>query len=242
MQIKIKNNAHEIGEEAAKIIAEQLNNKSDSVIGFATGSSPVTTYKKLIELYNDKKVSFKDMTTFNLDEYYSLPKQDVNSYHYFMMDNLFGKVNVDLNKVNFLCGTVEDAEKECESYSKKIDAAGGLDIQILGVGRNGHIGFNEPSDEFSHGAFKVELEESTIKANKIYFEDDNMPTHALTMGVEDIMKSKKIILIAIGEEKAQAVYNMINAEVSPQCPATILQNHPDVVVLLEPNSAKLISK
>ncbi|MFI3140965.1 MAG: glucosamine-6-phosphate deaminase [Clostridia bacterium] len=240
MQIIIKNNAQEIGEVAASIIAEQLNTKKDSIIGFATGSSPVSTYQELIKMHADGKVSFKDMTTFNLDEYYSLKGDDVNSYRYFMMDNLFGKVDVDENKVNFLCGTVEDDESECKNYSKKIDAAGGLDIQILGVGTNGHIGFNEPSESFSDHAFKVELQQSTIEANKIYFEDGNMPTHALTMGIGDIMKSKKIILIAIGEQKAQAVYDMVNAEVSPKCPATILQNHDDVVVILEPNSAKLL--
>lgn len=242
MQIIVKNSIDEIACEAAGIIADQLNKKNDSVIGFATGSSPMKTYEKLIEMYENKQVSFKDMTTFNLDEYYSLAQENENSYHYFMMKNLFGKVDVDLNKVNFLCGTVQDADAECENYSKRIDAAGGLDIQILGVGRNAHIGFNEPSDAFSTHAYKVELEESTIQANKIYFEDGDMPTHALTMGVDDIMKSKKIILIAIGEEKAQAIYDMINKEVSPACPATILQNHPDVTVILEPSSAKLISK
>lgn len=237
--IKLKN-AKDISVEVAKIFTEQIKNKPNSVLGFATGSSPVETYKRLIEKYESGELSLKDITTFNLDEYCTLEKDDVNSYFFFMKDNLFGKTDVDFSKVNFLSGTADDVEAECASYRKAIENAGGIDIQLLGVGTNGHIGFNEPSDKFTDGPFMVKLTESTINSNKKYFEDGNMPTHALTMGIGDIMKAKKIVLIATGESKAQAVYKMIKGPVTPMCPASILQNHPDATIFIDEESAKLL--
>ena len=231
---------YDISVEVAKIITEQINNKPDSVLGFATGSSPVETYKRIIEKYEKGEVSLKNITTFNLDEYCGLPRDNVNSYFYFMKDNLFGKTDVDFSKVNFLSGTSGEIEEECKAYRKAIEEAGGIDIQILGIGTNGHIGFNEPSDSFTDGPFKVKLTQSTIDSNKKYFEDGNMPTHALTMGIGDIMRAKKIVLIATGEAKAKAIFGTVKGEVTPMCPASVLQNHPDVTIFIDEEAGKLL--
>ena len=240
MKVVKLQNAHDISVEVAKIITDQINAKPESVLGFATGSSPVETYKRIIEKYEKGEVSLKDITTFNLDEYCGLPKDNVNSYFYFMKDNLFGKTDVDFGKVNFLSGTSGEIEAECEAYRKTIEEAGGIDIQILGIGTNGHIGFNEPSDSFTDGPFKVKLTQSTIDSNIKYFEDGNMPTHALTMGTGDIMRAKKIVLIATGEAKAEAIFKTVKGEVTPMCPASVLQNHPDATIFVDEEAAKLL--
>ena len=237
--IKLKN-AEEIGKAVAEIIINQVNAKPDSVLGFATGASPVPTYKCIIDAFEKGQVSLKDITTFNLDEYCGLNRENVNSYYYFMKDNLFGKTDVDFSKVNFLSGLSGDIEAECKAYQDAIEKAGGIDIQLLGVGTNGHIGFNEPSDSFSDGPFKVKLAQSTIDANSKYFENDDMPLYALTMGSGDIMRASKIILIATGKAKANAVYNMVKGEVSPSCPASVLQNHPDATIFIDEESAELL--
>lgn len=240
MKVVKLQNAYDISVEVAKIITDQINAKPESVLGFATGSSPVETYKRIIEKYEKGEVSLKDITTFNLDEYCGLPKDNVNSYFYFMKDNLFGKTDVDFGKVNFLSGTSGEIEAECEAYRKAIEEAGGIDIQILGIGTNGHIGFNEPSDSFTDGPFRVKLTQSTIDSNIKYFEDGNMPTHALTMGTGDIMRAKKIVLIATGEAKAEAIFKTVKGEVTPMCPASVLQNHPDATIFVDEEAAKLL--
>lgn len=240
MKIVKMKSADEIAVAVSSIIIEQVKNNPKSVLGFATGASPVPTYKKLIEEYENGNVSFKDITTFNLDEYCGLPREDVNSYYYFMKDQLFGKTDVDFEKVNFLSGVCDNHEEICKSYREKIESCGGIDIQLLGVGRNGHIGFNEPSDKFSDGPFMVKLTQSTIDANSQYFTDSKMPEYALTMGIEDIMRAKKIILIATGASKADAIYAMVNGEVTPDCPASVLQNHPDATIFVDEESASRI--
>lgn len=240
MKVVKLQNAHDISVEVAKIITDQINAKPESVLGFATGSSPVETYKRIVEKYEKGEVSLKNITTFNLDEYCGLPQDNVNSYFYFMKDNLFGKTDVDFGKVNFLSGTSGEIEAECEAYRKAIEEAGGIDIQILGIGTNGHIGFNEPSDSFTDGPFKVKLTQSTIDSNIKYFEDGNMPTHALTMGTGDIMRAKKIVLIATGEAKAEAIFKTVKGEVTPMCPASVLQNHPDATIFVDEEAAKLL--
>ncbi len=243
MRVIVMNNAYDISVEAAEIITKQINNKHGSVIGFATGASPIETYKRIIEKYEQGEVSLKYITTFNLDEYVGLTKDNPNSYYYFMKDNLFGKTDVDENRVNFLSGTAENLEAECERYSEQIKKSGGIDIQILGIGTNGHIGFNEPGDKFADGPFAVKLTQSTIDSNKKYFEayGDTMPEYALTMGIGDIMRSRKIILIATGESKAKAIKALVEDEVSSSCPATILKLHGDVTILLDEAAASLLS-
>lgn len=242
MKVIVLNNAAEISSEAAEIIVKQINNKHGSVIGFATGASPVETYKRIIEKYEKGEVSLKYITTFNLDEYVGLTKDNVNSYFYFMKENLFGKTDVDFNRVNFLDGLAEDTEEECARYSKRIRQCGGIDLQLLGIGTNGHIGFNEPGEKFADGPFAVKLTQSTIDSNKKYFEQlgDTMPQYALTMGIGDIMRAKKIILIATGAKKAEAVKNLVEGEVTAQCPASILKLHADVTVFLDKESASLL--
>ena len=240
MNVIKMDSAYEISKAVSSIIIEQIKSKPNSVLGFATGASPVETYKRIIESYEKGQISLKDITTFNLDEYCGLSHDNENSYYYFMKDNLFGKTDVDFEKVNFLSGLNGDVDEECKQYQNKIESAGGIDIQLLGVGRNGHIGFNEPSDKFTDGPFKVKLTQSTIDANIKYFENGDMPHYALTMGIGDIMRAKKILLIATGEAKAEAVYAMVKGEVSPSCPASILQNHPDATIFIDNESAKLL--
>lgn len=244
MKVIILDNPVEISHQAADIIIRQINNKHGSVLGFATGASPVETYNRIIEAYERGEVSLKYITTFNLDEYVGLDRENVNSYFYFMKDKLFGKTDVDFSRVNFLSGTVDNAEEECIRYGRKIKEAGGIDIQLLGIGTNGHIGFNEPGDKFADGPFMVKLTQSTIDSNSKYFEavGDTMPGHALTMGIGDIMRSRKIILIATGESKARAVKELVEGEVTPGCPASILKLHSDVTVFLDKASASLLSE
>lgn len=236
MNIKIFENAEQIAQAVGEFIIAEMNAKSNSVIGFATGASPVPTYKYLIEAYNEGKVSFKDMTTFNLDEYCDLPKSDKNSYYSFMHDNLFNHIDVNEENVNFLNGNAENTDDECKRYDALIDEKK-IDLQILGIGQNGHIGFNEPSEKFTKGSFKVQLTDSTINANSIYFTENPMPHYALTMGTASIMKSKKLVLIATGASKADAVYGMVNGDITPNCPASVLQLHPDAYIFLDKDAA-----
>ncbi len=236
MNLHIFDTAEQIAVAVGNMMIEQLNEKPDSVMGFATGASPVPTYQYLVKCYNEGKVSFKDMTTFNLDEYCNLPVEDKNSYFTFMHENLFDLIDVKEENVNFLNGNAVDSEAECTRYDNLIDEKK-IDVQLLGVGRNGHIGFNEPSDKFTKGSFKVQLTQSTIDANSIYFDENPMPHYALTMGTVSIMKSKKIILIATGGSKADAIYGLVNGDISPMCPASVLQFHPDVHIFMNKAAA-----
>ena len=239
MILHIFNNAEEIGKAVANLIIEQVNEKPDSVLGFATGASPVPTYKSLIKAYNKGKVSFKDIRTFNLDEYCDLPVEDKNSYYTFMHENLFNHIDVKEENVNFLNGNAEDTEAECVRYDDLL-TENKIDIQLLGVGRNGHIGFNEPANKFTKGSFKVRLTQSTIDANSIYFDENPMPHYALTMGTVSIMKSKQIILIATGRGKADAIDGLVNGDITPSCPASVLQLHPNVHIFLDKAAASLL--
>lgn len=244
MRVIVLENALEISKQASDIIIKQIEKNHGSVIGFATGASPVETYKRIIEKYENGEVSLKHITTFNLDEYVGLSRENVNSYFYFMKENLFGKTDVNFDKVNFLSGQAENIEEECERYYNKIKECGGIDVQLLGIGTNGHIGFNEPGDKFADRPFAVKLTQSTIDSNRKYFEavGDTMPEYALTMGIGDIMRSRKIILIATGTSKAKAVKALVEGEVTSACPASILKLHSDVTVFLDKESASLLSE
>ena len=214
--------------------------RKQAVLGLATGATPVPTYKKLIELYNNGEISFKDVTTFNLDEYCDLDKHDKNSYYTFMHENLFNHVDIKEENVNFLNGNAKDCDAESKRYAEAIKAAGGIDLQLLGIGTNGHIAFNEPADKFTDEAFKVTLTQSTINSNQKYFGDVPMPRYAMTMGIGSIMRSKKILLIATGESKAKAIKAMVSGEITPQIPCSILNEHNDVVVMLDKAAASLL--
>lgn len=240
MDIKIYNNAEEIGCAAAQLYKELINGNPSAVLGLATGATPVPTYKKLIELYKNGEISFKDVTTFNLDEYCDLDKHDKNSYYTFMHENLFNYIDIKEENVNFLDGNAEDCDAESKRYAEAIMAAGGIDLQLLGIGTNGHIAFNEPADKFTDEAFKVTLTQSTINSNQKYFGDVPMPRYAMTMGIGSIMRSKKILLIATGESKAKAIKAMVSGEITPQIPCSILNEHKDVVIMLDKAAASLI--
>ncbi len=236
MDIRIFKTEEEIGVAAGQMFCDLINAKPDTVLGLATGATPVPTYTYMAEQCAAGKVSFENVSTFNLDEYCDLPKEHKNSFYMFMYDNLFSKVNLKPENIDFLDGNT-DPEAESARYAKSIEAKGGIDVQLLGIGRNGHIAFNEPADEFSGEAYKIKLTDSTIEANSIYFDDIPMPRYAMTMGIGSIMKAKKIIFIATGASKAQAVYDMIKGPVTPACPASILQQHDDVTVFIDEAAA-----
>ena len=242
MDIRIFKTAEEIGVEAAKIFTDKVKEKPDCILGLATGATPIPTYQNIIKNYNDDGISFKDVKTYNLDEYCNLPKNDKNSYYTFMHEQLFNSLDIKEENVHFLNGNAQDKIAECKKYDDEIIASGGIDIQLLGIGNNAHIGFNEPAKEFTDGSFEVKLTESTINANKIYFDDGNMPRYALTMGIKQIMKAQQIILIATGEKKATAVKNFIEGPVTPEVPASILQQHDNVIIFLDEAAASLLSK
>ena len=240
MEIKIFKTAEEIGVAVAEIFTNEVKNNPECVLGLATGASPIPTYQNIISTFNKGGISFKGVKTYNLDEYCNLPKDDKNSYYTFMHEQIFNSLDILEENVHFLDGNAADCEAECKRYDNEINATGGIDIQLLGIGNNAHIGFNEPADEFTTGSFKVQLTESTINANKIYFDENPMPTHALTMGIKQIMAAKKIVLIATGPKKAEAVKNMIEGAVTPQVPASILQEHADVIIFLDEAAASLL--
>lgn len=241
MDLKIFSSTQEIGAAAAKIIIDKIKENDSAILGLATGSSPIPTYNELIKAYNAGEISFKNVKTFNLDEYCGIPASDKNSYYTFMHENLFNSVDIDEENVRIPDGNPKDVDKFCASYDEAIEAAGGIDIQVLGIGRNGHIGFNEPAEEFTKGTYKVKLTDNTIEANKRFFDKvEDVPTEAITMGVESILNAKEIILIANGADKAQAIHDMIKGEISPACPASILQKHANVHIFIDKDAASLL--
>lgn len=240
MEIRIFDTPEAIAPACADEFTSLLTSKKDCVLGLATGASPVLTYKELIKRYEAGIIEFKHASSFNLDEYVGLPRDDKNSYYTFMHENLFDSVDIEEANAHILNGNADDPEKECADYDKAIDAAGGIDLQLLGIGTNGHIGFNEPSDAFSTGTFKVKLTDSTVKSNSIYFTENPMPRYALTMGIDSIMKAKKIVLIATGASKAEAIKNTVEGEVTPHCPASILQKHPNCILFIDKAAASLL--
>lgn len=241
MNVMIYKDKETASKAAATIIAAQILQKSNSVLGLATGSSPELTYKYLVDLYDEGVISFADVSTFNLDEYIGLEPSHPQSYHYYMQEKLFKYVNLPEDQTFIPNGVAEDPDTECYNYEEKIDAYGGIDLQLLGLGRNGHIGFNEPSDHFEPNTHVVDLTQGTIEANSRFFESiDDVPTSAISMGTGSIMKAKSILLIAFGEAKADAVYAMVKGNISPLCQASLLQVHPDATILIDEEAAKYI--
>ncbi|KGG79491.1 glucosamine-6-phosphate deaminase [Caloranaerobacter azorensis H53214] len=241
MKVLIVKDYEEMSRKAANIVASQIILKPDSVIGLATGDTPKGMYRELIKLYNNGDIDFANIKTFNLDEYYGLPKENPQSYHYYMMENLFKHVNIKKENIHIPNGMVENIEKECEEYEKKIQQAGGIDLQVLGIGRNGHIGFNEPDLKFEAKTHLVELDEDTIKANSRFFNSiEEVPTKAISMGIKTIMHAKKIVLLASGKEKAEAIYKAVKGEITPKVPASVLQLHPDVILIADEEAASLL--
>lgn len=222
----------ELSKKAANIIAAQVISKPCSVLGLATGSTPVGTYKKLAEYNKAGDVDFSCVTSVNLDEYQGLKGDNDQSYRYFMNNNLFKHINIDINKTFVPDGCAADLAEEGKRYDELIKSLGGIDIQLLGIGLDGHIGFNEPDDAFTAETHEVELDPSTIEANARFFASkDDVPTKAITMGMMSIMQAKKILLIANGKNKKDIVEKSFFGPITPQVPASILQLHPDVTVI-----------
>lgn len=241
MKTIICKNYDEISKVTSNLICNEINKKPDITLGLATGSSPIGTYKELINLYNEGKVDFSKVKTFNLDEYYNLSKSNKQSYDYFMKENFFNHINIDLNNTHIPNGLANDIETECKEYDLSILNNGGIDIQILGIGSNAHIAFNEPSNTFKVGTSLVNLTQSTIQANSRFFEKiEDVPTQAISMGIGSIFKAKKIILIASGKSKAEAIYKTLNEDINPQVPSSILQLHNDVTLILDEDSASML--
>ena len=234
MKIIICENYDEMSLKGAEIVKEQVNSKPDCILGLATGSTPVGLYTCLAEMNKKGDVDFSKVTSFNLDEYYPISPENDQSYRYFMNENLFSKINIDITKTHVPNGMAEDPEKACKEYDESILAAGGIDLQILGIGQNGHIAFNEPADELYEGTHLTGLTESTIKANARFFEkEEDVPTKAVTMGIASIMRAKKIIILANGPAKREIVEKLINGGITTNIPASILKVHPDVTLICD---------
>lgn len=231
----------EMSRQAANIIAAQVILKPDCVLGLATGSTPIGTYACLAADYEAGNVDFSKVTSINLDEYKGLSPENDQSYRYFMNTNLFSKVNIDINKTYVPNGLEPDSEKACSAYEDIIAANGGIDLQLLGLGPNGHIGFNEPDDKFVAETHCVDLTASTIDANSRFFESyDDVPKQAYTMGIRAIMQAKKVVLVVNGAKKAQIVKDAFFGPITPQVPASILQLHKDVVIVGDAEAMSLI--
>lgn len=222
----------EMSRKAANIISAQIILKPDCVLGLATGSSPIGTYNQLIEWYQKGDLDFSKVKSVNLDEYKGLSKESKHSYYNYMCNNLFSHVNIQMENTYLPDGMAKDSVAECERYNKIINSLGGIDLQLLGLGHNGHIGFNEPGDAFEKETHCVTLAKSTIDANSRLFENqDEVPRYAYTMGISNIMKAKKILIIVSGEDKASIVKEAFFGPVTPNIPASILQMHSDVTLI-----------
>ena len=222
----------DMSRKAANIISAQVIMKPNCVLGLATGSTPIGTYAQLVEWYNKGDLDFSEVTTVNLDEYKGLPRTNDQSYYYFMHQHLFDRVNIDPERTNVPNGMEPDAEKECGRYEELIRSLGGVDLQLLGLGHNGHIGFNEPGEAFEKETHCVDLTESTIEANKRFFASaDDVPKQAYKMGIKTSMQAKKILIVVNGENKADIVERAFFGPVTPEVPASILQLHNDVTLV-----------
>ncbi len=241
MNLLILENYDEMSKAAANIVKETIKQKSNSVLGLATGSTPIGMYQELIKMNKEGNIDFSKVTTVNLDEYIGLGASDDQSYRYFMNKNLFDHINIDKSKTFIPNGLTKDAEEEGRNYDNKIEELGGIDLQILGIGNNGHIAFNEPSDFLICGTHLTNLTESTINANSRCFKSrDEVPKTALTMGIKQIMKAKKILLLVKGEDKAAVTLELLSGKITTNNPATMLNMHNDVTILIDKRTSELI--
>ena len=232
----------DMSRKAANIISAQVIMKPDCVLGLATGGTPVGTYAQLVDWYNKGDLDFSEVTTVNLDEYRGLPKEHPQSYWYFMNENLFSKVNIDPAKTNLPDGTNLDTAAECARYNGIIHKLGGIDLQLLGIGPNGHIGFNEPGEAFELETHCIDLAPTTIEANKRFFDGNEalVPKQAYTMGIKTIMQARKVLVVANGKAKAQAVKDAVTGPVTPACPGSILQLHLDCILVADEEALSLL--
>ena len=240
--IKVKN-YDEVSVKTANMILGQVNLKPDAVLGLATGGSPVGAYKKIVEAYNNGEVDFSGVTTINLDEYRGIKRNHEQSYWSFMQENLIKHVNVREEHIFIPNGENHNSEEVCREYDKIIENAGGIDMQLLGIGLDGHIGFNEPGEAFEKETHCVDLTESTIEANKRFFEsEDDVPRQAYTMGIKNIMQAKKILVVVSGADKADILKEVLYGPITPEVPASILQLHNDVTIVADEAALSEIEK
>jgi glucosamine-6-phosphate deaminase len=241
IRVLVVKSYEEVSLEAALRIAETVRSEPDAVLGLATGSTPIGCYRELIKMYRMEGLSFSKVSTFNLDEYVGLAPDHPQSYHYYMFQNLFNHIDIKMRNIHIPDGTAEDLNEECLSYEDSIKRSGGIDLQLLGIGRNGHIGFNEPGSPFESRTRVVELSEQTRMDNARFFKSlDEVPTHAITMGIATIMEAKRIILLASGEAKAEAVSKAIKGPKTVMVPASALQDHPDCLFIVDRKAASLL--
>lgn len=230
----------ELSLEGTKIVGEFIKNNPQATLGLATGSSPIGLYQNLIKMFQNKEISFKEIKTYNLDEYCGLPKSHPESYYSFMYRNLFSHVDIKDENIHIPSSEGEDMQKNCDDYNRLLHQTT-IDLQLLGIGGNGHIGFNEPGTPFDRETFLVKLAERTRQDNKMFFkEDEEVPHYAITMGIKNIMEAKKIVMLISGKSKAEAVKRLLSGEITTDFPASILHKHPDVTVIIDEPAAALI--
>ena len=234
MQIYRAKDYHDMSRKAANIISAQVIMKPSCVLGLATGSTPIGTYRQLIEWYEKGDLDFAHVTSVNLDEYKGLSGDTDQSYRYFMNHNFFSHINIPMERTFVPNGLEKNSDAACAAYNEIIRSCGGIDLQLLGLGHNGHIGFNEPGEAFEKETHCVDLTESTIEANKRFFEkEEDVPRQAYTMGIKNIMQARKILLVVSGEDKADILAQVLEGPITPQVPASILQLHNDVTVVAD---------
>ena len=239
MEIIISPNPEESSRKAALRVADLIRNKPDAVLGLATGSTPLILYRELIQMHREKKLDFSHVTTFNLDEYVGLSPVHPHSYHTFMQENLFSQINIKPENTHIPDGTAADIPATCKAYEQAITDAGGIDLQLLGIGANGHIGFNEPTSSFASRTRLKTLSKQTLQNNACFFGKDEtrVPHHCITMGIGTIMQAREILLLAFGEDKADAIAAVVEGSVCAMAPASILQHHPAVEVFIDKAAA-----
>ncbi|PIN94450.1 glucosamine-6-phosphate deaminase [Candidatus Pacearchaeota archaeon CG10_big_fil_rev_8_21_14_0_10_30_48] len=225
--------AEEVAKLAAKIVANNIKENPKIVLGLATGNTMISFYRELVKYYKKGFISFSRVKTFNLDEYYGLDSKSKTSFRNFMNKNLFDKVDIKEKNINFLDGDVKNFEKECKRYENKIKEVGGINLQILGIGVNGHIGFNEPGSSFTSVTRKVKLSQSTQKVNAKEFRGKEIPKYALTMGIKTILSANKTILLAIGGEKARIIKKTLEGKITKKVPASVLRKHKNILIIID---------
>lgn len=241
MQIYETTDYNEMSRKAANIMASQIVLKPDSVLGLATGSTPEGLYQQLIDKYENGDLDFSKVQTVNLDEYVGLDMDNHQSYHYYMVNKLFRHINVDPKNCHFLNGMEKDSQKECSRFERLIQGFGSIDLQLLGVGENGHIGFNEPNTHFSKGTHLVALTQNTIEVNSRFFKDkEEVPHYAYTMGIKNLMDAKRILFVVNGKRKAKILRKIITGPITPEVPASILQLHKNVTVVADKEALSLL--
>ena len=243
MRIIVEKDYQAMSKKAALMVASQITLKPNSNIGLATGDTPLGMYKRLIEMQREEEIDFSEVKTFNLDEYCGLSAENKNSYHYYMENNFFKNINIESDNTNIPDGRADNLKKECIRYENLIHNSGGIDLQILGIGSNGHIGFNEPSKKLNVNTDIVTLKEETRESNSRFFESkEKVPKKAISMGMGTILKSNRIILLASGKNKAEAIKNTVSGFISTEVPASLLQTHPQITLIIDKAAASLINE